>query len=451
MRKEKQFNYSEDIVQFGFLYSKEKNSKVTLKSIVDSVEQSIVVYDFKNILLSNIAAEANVLLNDNNKLFIALTNDSELRKLMDSGVKTGFIRSTNQAANGAIIIVDKMKMYYATSKHILFECNKSSIPEVFNYINYLIWNTASYEILQGQMSDVNGIRHSIVKPVFEKLITKDEVVKKDIIGATEDIEQGSGFNYIHKEEHVINSIVIDPSVTSIARTAQSAYIKVFEELYLQMKYDTCIEHAESFEDLTYHELVGKTAWIDGKKTVIEDNLDINKTLELPLDSYKDFEPDFEKYINDNQLGKYKSIKVIIDIQPMKIDSSYKISNRYRKREELNDSIDANVDKLIKLFEDDEKTLDQIRSEPRLVEKAKKYNAFIDNNEAGLKVLKTKKNKNSLKKVIVNENNIAVPNEIIGRLYEKNNDLYFALEDEKQIKIAKEFLKEHNLEAVMVSQ
>ena len=370
---------------------------------------------------------------------------------MDSGVKTGFIRSTSKTATGAIIIVDKTKMYYATSKNVIFESYKSSIPEVFNYINYLIWNTASYEIIQGQMNDVKGIRHSIVKPIFEKLITKEEVAKKNIIGATEDIQQRLELKYIHKEEHVINSIVIDPSATSIARTSRFAYIKVFEEVYLQVKYDNCIEQAESFDNLTYHDLVGKQAWIDGKKTVIEENLKINKTLELPLDLYKDFEPEFEKYINNNQLGKYMTIDVVLDIQPMKIDSSYKISNRYKKREELIDTIDTNVGKLIKLFEDDEKVLNQIKSESRIVEKAKKYNAFIDNNEAGLKVLKTKKNKNPFKKAIVNENNIAVPNEIIGMLYEKNKDLYFALEDEKQIKKAKEFLKEHNMEAVMVSQ
>jgi len=450
MRKEKQFNYSNDIVQFGFLYNDKKKSKITLKSIIDSVEQSIVVYDYKNILLSNIASEASDLLNDNNKLFIALTSDSELRKLMDSGVKTGFIRSTNKAANGAIIIVDKTKMYYASSKDIIFESYKNSIPEVFNYINYLIWNTASYEILQGQMNDVKGIRHSIVKPVFEKLITKEEVIQKDIIGATENIEQGLGMNYIHQEEHVINSLVIDPSVSSIARTSRFAYIKVFEEVYLQLKYDNCIELAESFENLTYQELVGKSAWIDGKKTTIEENLKITKTLELPLDSYKDFEPDFENYINNNQLGKYMTIDVILDIQPIKIDASYKLSNRYKRREEIIDSIDANVDKLIKIFEDEEKLLNQIKSESRIVEKAKKYNAFIENNESGLKVLKTKKNKNAFKKVIVNENDIAVPNEIIGKLYDKNNSLYFAVEDEKQIKKAKEFLKEHNLAAVMVS-
>jgi len=451
MRKEKQFNYSNEIVHFGFLYNNKKSSKVTLKSIVDSVEQSIVVYDYNNILLSSIASEANVLLNDKNKLFIALTNDNELRKLMDSGVKTGFIRSTNKATNGAIIIVDKTKLYYATSNDIIFESYKKYIPEVFNYINYLIWNTASYEILQGQMNDVKGIRHSIVKPVFETLITREEVAKKDIIGATEDIVQGSGFNYIHKEEHVVNSVVIDSSVTSIAKVSQFAYIKVFEDAYLQVKYDNCIELAESFDNLTYEELVGKPAWIDGRKIIIEKNFEINKTLELPLDSYKDFEPDFKKYINNNQIGKYTTINVIVDIVPMKIDSSYKVSNRYKEREEIGNMIDANVDKLIKLFEDDEKALNHIKSESRLVEKAKKYNAFIDNNEAGLKVLKTKRNKNSFKKVIVKENDISVPNGIIGVLYDKNNDLYLALEDEKQIKKAKEFLKENNLDAVMVSK
>lgn len=450
MRKEKQFNYSNDIVQFGFLYNDKKKSKITLKSIIDSVEQSIVVYDYKNILLSNITSEASDLLNDNNKLFIALTSDNELRKLMDSGVKTGFIRSTNKSAHGAIIIVDKEKMYFASSKDIIFESYKNAIPEVFNYINYLIWNTASYEILQGQMNDVKGIRHSIVKPVFEKLISKEVVAQKDIIGATEDIEQGLGLNYIHKEEHVINSLVIDSSVSSIARTSRFAFIKAFEEVYLQVKYDSCIELAESFKSLTYQDLVGKSAWIDGKKTTIEENLKITKTLELPLDSYKDFEPDFEKYINNNQLGKNMTIDVILDIQPMKIDSSYKVSNRYKRRQEIIDSIDTNVDKLIKLFEDDEKLLNQIKTESRIVEKAKKYNVFIENNEAGLKVLKTKKNKDVFKKVIVNENDIAVPNEIIGKLYEKNNSLYFAVEDEKHIKKAKEFLKEHNLEAVMVS-
>lgn len=450
MHKEKQFNYSNEIVQFGFLYNNKVKSKITLKSIIDSVDHSIVVYDFNNILLSNIASEASELLNDNSKLFIALTSDNELRKLMDSGVKTGFIRSTNKSTDGAIIIVDKEKMYFATSKDMIFESYKNAIPEVFNYINYLIWNTASYEILQGQMNDVKGIRHSIVKPVFEKLITKEEVTQKDIIGATEDIEHGLGLNYTHKEGHVINSVVIDPSISSLARTSRFAYIKAFEEVYLQVKYDSCIELAESFENLAYQDLVGKSAWIDGKKTTLEENLKITKTLDLPLDSYKDFEPDFEKYINNNQLGKYMTIDVVLDIEPMKIDTSYKISNRYKKREEIINSIDANVDKLIKLFEDDEKLLNQIKSESRIVEKAKKYNAFIENNEAGLKVLKTKKNKNLFKKFIVKENDIAVPNEIIGKLYEKNNGLYFAVENEKQIKKAKEFLKEHNLEAMVIS-
>ena len=60
MRKEKQFNYSNEIVHFGFLYNNKKSSKVTLKSIVDSVEQSIVVYDYNNVLLGSIASEANV-------------------------------------------------------------------------------------------------------------------------------------------------------------------------------------------------------------------------------------------------------------------------------------------------------------------------------------------------------------------------------------------------------
>ena len=178
MRKEKQFNYSNEIVQFGFLYNNKVKSKITLKSIIDSVDQSIVVYDFNNIILSNIASEASELLNDNSKLFIALTSDNELRKLMDSGVKTGFIRSTSKSADGAIIIVDKENMYFATSKDIIFESYKNAIPEVFNYINYLIWNTASYEILQGQMNDFKGIRNSILKQVFDKLIKKIEVNKK---------------------------------------------------------------------------------------------------------------------------------------------------------------------------------------------------------------------------------------------------------------------------------
>jgi len=449
MRKEKQFNYSNEIVQFGFLYNKHKSCKVSLKTILDNVEKNIVVYDYNNILLSNIVSESSDLLNSNSKLFIALTSDKELRKLMDSGVKTGFIRSTNKSADGAIIIVDKEKMYFATSKDIIFESYKNSIKEVFEYINYLIWNTASYEILQGQMNDVKGIRHSIVKPVFEKLITKEEVAQKDIIGATEDVEQGLGLNYIPKEEQVVNSLVIDPSVTSIARTSRFAYVKVFDEVYLQVKYDSCIELAESFENLTYQALVGKSAWIDGKKTTIEENLKITKTIELPLDAYKEFEPEFEKYIISNHLGKYLTIDVILDIEPMKIDTSYKISNRYKRREEIIETIDTNVDKLIKLFEDDEKVLKQIKSESRLIEKAKKYNDYIDNNEAGLKVLKTKKKNKSFKKIIFKENELVVPSELIGVLYEKNKDLYFAVENEKSVKKAKDFLKDNKLEAVMV--
>ena len=88
--------------------------------------------------------------------------------------------------------------------HVVVELQKSGFEVII--IDDL--SNSSEDVLNG-IYKISG-----VKPVFEKLITNEELARKDIIGATEDIEQGLGFNYIHKEEHVINSIVIDSSVSS---------------------------------------------------------------------------------------------------------------------------------------------------------------------------------------------------------------------------------------------
>ena len=53
------------------------------------------------------------------------------------------------------------------------------------------------------------------------------------------------------------------------------------------------------------------------------------------------------------------------------------------------------------------------------------------------------------KSIVYDSNLEVPNELIGKLYEKNKTNYLALKSEDKIDEASKWLKENNLEAVLI--
>lgn len=449
MKINKKYDFSHENVNFGFEYLPTKPCKTTINDIVNSVKQNIVIYDYNNRVLSEITSTATNLLNDSNIIFVALTNIRELKEINNNGVKSGFFRSTKEESDYAIIIVDKKSIFLALSSTLIFKCDQSIIDETFNYINYIIWNKSYYEMLQGTMTEVKEIRHSVVKPTFSKLITKNNLLENKLIAGTVDFNLTNGIKYILNETFLKNSILLNKRISSLAKTKDKTYINIFSNMYAEIDYDDCIELGKSFSNTSLNKLIGKEVWIEGNKFLVKDNKIINKSIILPIDQYTEYKPDFDLYLSDLNKFQYLYVEVIVFVSVIQIDSTFKKDKRYSDREKLINRINSETDRLLIIFDDEKETLDNIINETRLIEKIKVFNNFIDNHEIGLKPLKTNNKKNSIKKISINISDLVLPPKNIGELFEKNNDMYFAINDIKQINAAKVFLKKNNLRAILV--
>ena len=91
-------------------------------------------------------------------------------------------------------------------------------------------------------------------------------------------------------------------------------------------------------------------------------------------------------------------------------------------------------------------MELISSERIIKNKIELYNKFISSEDFGVEALNNEKKKF---KSIVYDSNLEVPNELIGKLYEKNKTNYLALKSEDKIDEASKWLKENNLEAVLI--
>ena len=76
-----------------------------------------------------------------------------------------------------------------------------------------------------------------------------------------------------------------------------------------------------------------------------------------------------------------------------------------------------------------------------------YNSFINDKEFGVEALNTNKKFAAL----TYNSSMAVPSDLLGKLYEKNNQMYLAIEDEKKIDDAMSWLKDNNLEAILIKE
>lgn len=451
MNKVKYIDNSERILPFGFHYQ-DKSSKISIQSIVNSINDNVVIYDYNDVLLNKFLNQSSDFLNDKSKLFIGLTSKNSLIKLKDNGVKSGFFRSTDVKANHAIIIVDRRNAYIAIEKDKILKCNEKMTEELFDYINYLIWNLSSQELLQGYLSEVKEIRHSVLKPDFQNLSNKDSIDKSNLFSATLDFQATPAKKLLKNEENIDNSLaIINENIVSFCTTYnEKGYINIFDDVYCEVILDDSIITAISFKNEKLSSLVGKTIWFDGKKYSVEKNLKIEETIYKPVNEYAFYEPIYEDYINAEGNKMYANIEVEINVLPKKIDQSYQKSKRYEKRNQVNNEMNTKIDLLVNIFPDEEKQLQIIKEESRLTEKAKSYNDFVDKHQIGIKSLANKKKKDkSFSKIIFNEKDYLVPNEVVGKLYEKKDNLYLAIKDENKISQAMNFLKESNLKAELV--
>lgn len=441
MELKKIIDYKNTIIENGFIYTDNSESNVSLKDVVNKVINNIIIYDTKNLILDKFLNESQALLNDTNKVFIGLISDADLASLKNKGVNGGFFRSTDVNSNCAIIIVDKSYAYAAFDNDHVYEIDNTRIDDLFNYINYLIWSKGKTEFCQGRVSSVSEARLSVIKPVINTVIdAKHEAGTDEFECAT---------NLLVKEMKTIkDSIVLKGCTKSAYVDNDDLFLNLFENAYYAAKDWKSLVSANSFTNKNLNELYGKNLWIDGKKITIKNRCSIVEDVNLPVDEYKSFAPDYEKIASKNN-DLTLSLEVIVNVNPIVVDNSYKLSGRYSKVNDAMSKLNDSINKIKNLSGEDKgilKKIELILSERIIKNKIELFNKFISSKDFGVEALNNEKNKF---KSIVYDSNLEVPNELIGKLYEKNKTNYLAIKSEDKIDEASKWLKENNLEAVLI--
>ena len=162
-----------------------------------------------------------------------------------------------------------------------------------------------------------------------------------------------------------------------------------------------------------------------------------------------YNPEFDSYEKEFK-GIALELEVIVDVKPIKLDNSYNLSNRYKEIQKTEARLNESLSKLEKfgLDKQSQKQIDNIKSERLLINKVKMFNDFVANIDFGVDALKNKKS--SIQTINVNETDLVVPNELIGKLYSKSNKDYLAT-SESRLSDASKWLKDNKMEAILIEE
>ena len=440
---EQKYDYSNKILDFGFYYKKEAISN-NLSQLIDSVKENIIICDTQGIAIEKFLSEAAPILNST-KTVIGLVNDKSLALLKKQGVNSGFFRSTNAKINLAVLIVDKTNYFVSPNGEIWLELkNKKSYDEIFQYINHLIWTNTLSEFFQGEYKEVRESRLSVIKPVFKNASTKPN----EAILSTEDINSSELLLEIEKHTDK-KSYLLNSQIPSAYIENKALYIDLFDGNYYPVVGFEKLIKGESFTNARYSTYVDEEIWYNNKKATIIKTDMITKNIELPLDQYKSYKPDFaaeeKKYS-----GFTTSLVVRFDVNPMKKTNAYQKHINYKNYAELEGKLNVNLEKLVKLAGDEKKLVKQleaISSSRTITEKVEKYNKYIKETKIGDETLTSKKK--GFKEISFKEEDIIVPSDLLGELLTKDKKSYFAVVSEDMLDAATKWLKENKIEAVLI--
>ena len=144
MLRTKTFNYRDRVLDFGFIELEPKASNVSVESIINNVKESLIVVDTKGLFMLDFLKRAEIFLNQNDKVLVGLTSDKIIAELKKNGVSNGFFRSTDEQFETGIVIVDKKEAFLALDVDHIYGVPPRYIPEIFNYVNHVIWSKANY-------------------------------------------------------------------------------------------------------------------------------------------------------------------------------------------------------------------------------------------------------------------------------------------------------------------
>ena len=211
-------------------------------------------------------------------------------------------------------------------------------------------------------------------------------------------------------------------------------LNVFDDYFYTIKFNDFFVKARSFNNKKIGELCSQgynSIWYNGNMVDILNSDSVNEYVYLPLDEYKDYNPNFEFY-----LSNYKkitlSVSINFEVNPIVIDASYKPSPKYDKINQYNLQLKNGIEKIKSLFGDDKKLSKQIETiekERNIFEKADLFNKFITENQAGVSSLNNQKN--NFKPIIVDQNDLIVPNDLIVN-YLLSQIKVFSFKDESDL-------------------
>ena len=445
MVKVKKYDYSKNIIDYGFVKLETKNSKLLLPDVIASVKENIIVVDTNSRFFLKYLADFSSCLNQTEKLFIGLVDKQTLNSLHDKGVRTGFIRSTNLMFETGLIIVDKKEVYCVLDSNRIYElANKEVTKEIFDYVNHIIWSKTNFELFQGGLANVNEIRQSVVMPGLN-----NATMVPDSVNFSTERNMRPGTLLLKKEDVINESAkVLATDINAFTNSFPGLAIELFEKKYYLFNVDEdSIIRAESFSKKPLSELDGKKLWVNGKEFEILKNDLLESEERVPLDLVDSYSPDF-----DSKAEKYSNytleLEIRINVLPIKLDNSFSLSNRYKTIARVESELNDGLAKLLKLDLEKKliKQLESIKSERLLINRVKMFNEFVASKEFGVDALNNKKSPVSI--INVNEEELNVPNELIGKLYTKQSKNYLATTKER-IADAKKWLKENKMEAVLI--
>ena len=444
MERNFDFDFSNKTIEYCFIKENFKQCEYKLDDIVTKATNSIIIYDTNEFILKPFLKLVQDSLNHEDILIVGLVSDESLLNLKKIGVVNGFFRSTNEKSNAAIIVIDKRDYYVSFNESTIFRIkNNNHISEIFEYINHIIWTKTIAEYCQGNLNNVKETRLSVVEPEFKGLVDNSNHKY-----GTKNFE--SKIELIFKEDNHSNEAYVlnNPIPDCYGDDFETLYVNLFKDCYYPIENWESLIKSKSYSNVSYGELVGKTIWKNGKTISINKEDSLSKNIYKALDEYKEFIPNYEKLAEEYN-GYCKTLHMHIEVNPITIDSSYKIHASYGKINSYNNEINSSLKKIENMSPDKKilKQIESINNSRILYEKITKYNNFIDEIKLGDETLLNKNTK--LKKINFNEKDLIVPSEIIGKFYTKDKTLYLALNDESKIEQAKEWLKDNKMEAVLI--
>ena len=444
--KTKRYDYSNKTLDYGFVSLDKKQSKISINDVLSSAKESIIFADTENRFFENSLSDFEQMFNQETILIIGLLNKTTLNNIKNRGVKTGFYRSTNERINLGIVIVDKRIVYAVIDSNHIYQMVTDAEEEIFALINHILWSKTDFEFCQNELRTVKSTRLSVIMPSFEASVKTPSI---KVLMATQDTGLECDYLLIASQSELNRDAKLVPkNLTAYSKDSKIMAFDIFGNNFYEFDVsDESLFLADSFRNSSINQLVNKDIWVKGMTQHVSAMDSSSFDVKVPLDEVESFVPDF-----DGEAQQYtkltKELVLNCNIYPLKVDGSYALSSRYKTIQRVENELKESIAKLEKMDLDKKlhKQLESIESERLLSEKVKMFNTFVASKEFGVDALNNKKSPVSI--INVNEDELNVPNELIGKLYTKQSKNYLATTKER-IADAKKWLKENKMEAVLI--